>query len=485
MTTRAAVARGTPAPEAGAILGAVLCTLLALIMAALLVIMGYWALLVPFYGVLLLGTFLFPERFAFVVLGLGIAVEPGALDFTGPLANSLYEMPPALTNAFPMTVSPFELLLVITMVSLWFRTSRRKRDLPGVLWLVPVVYVLGFAYGYAMEGKPHLAYNEARGLLYGLCAFAIVLRLGIDHPRSVRWAILGGGLGLSIIVIIRYFFYLRPGIITVPPEAAFAHEDSPLLGIVFVVGCALLVRTRSMTPRLLLIGYELIVLVAVMASGRRSGFLVLFVGAVVMIWLLFPKRPHLVAVALVPIVTFGSLYLGAYWNKEYGALAQPARAIRSQFDPSARDESSDQYRVIEKLDVEQTIRSSRLFGVGFGRPFTEYARLPDLTSFWPLQAYTPHTNVLWLWLKMGVLGVSVMLAVWVLALKRCLVAYRARPRSEPVPVLPLILACALVMYLAYARVDLALVSARSFAPLAGIVAAALCLPGMPRKKEGP
>jgi hypothetical protein len=461
------------------LLGVAACIFATAIAAGLVAVLGYWALAVPFYLALVAGAAVAPRKFAFVFLGLCVAIEPSAIDFTRPVSVALYEMPPGFSHALGFTTSPVELLLLITVVSIYMRPSSRTRDLPAVVWLAPLVLAFGYVYGLSKGGVATIAYNESRGLIYAVVAFLIAIRMGLDHSSAIRRTILWGGGALAMIVILRYAFFLKAS--GVSSEDAFAHEDAAFLGIAFIAGCAFLIRARTHRERIFLVGYCMLLVAAEMASARRAGFLVLFVGGAVMVWLLLPKRPLAVLLVMIPVLTLGSAYVAAYWNKDYGALAQPARAIRSQISPSERDESSDLYRKIEKFDVEQTLHGSELFGIGFGRPFAQYQPLPPLSTFWSLQLYTPHTNVLWLWLKMGVLGITVFLSIWVLALKRCLVALRERPRADPVPVLPLVLACSLLMYLAYARVDLALVGSRSMAPLAAIVAVALCLPASRRR----
>ena len=116
-----------------------------------------------------------------------------------------------------------------------------------------------------------------------------------------------------------------------------------------------------------------------------------------------------------------------------------------------------------------------IFGIGFGREFTEYGALPRM-DWWALQFMTPHNDVLWLWLKMGIAGVGVMLGVWILAFKRCLLAFKASPRASPPPLAPLIVAAALVSFLAFAQFDLVLPGARSGMPFAAVLAAAFALP---------
>jgi len=168
-------------------------------------------------------------------------------------------------------------------------------------------------------------------------------------------------------------------------------------------------------------------------------------------------------------------YLAVYWNQDYGTIAQPARAIRSQFQPSGRDDSSDIYRTIEKYDVEQTIRYNRMFGVGFGRPFIQFQPLPDLTSFWPLQSYTSHQSVLWLWLKMGWLGISVFLGLVVVVLSRCLERMRGLATANADWAVAAVLFSATLAFIVYATVDLGFAGSRAAAPAAVLAALALGL----------
>ena len=50
-----------------------------------------------------------------------------------------------------------------------------------------------------------------------------------------------------------------------------------------------------------------------------------------------------------------------------------------------------------------TIKTAPLTGIGFGQAFFRYIEFLDLDGF-VFQYYTPHIQILWLWLKLGVLG---------------------------------------------------------------------------------
>jgi O-antigen ligase len=195
----------------------------------------------------------------------------------------------------------------------------------------------------------------------------------------------------------------------------------------------------------------------------------------------FPRRPMLVALLSVALLVGGSAYVAAFWNKEYGTTAQPARAIRSQIDPSARDDSSDLYRDIERYNLVQTIRANRVFGIGFGNQFGQYVSLPDLTSVWPLQFYTPHQNILWLWLKLGIAGISVMMAVFIAAMARCLRTIYRHPVLDDTWTTAAVVASGLLMFLMFSTVDVVLPATRGMVIMGVLMALAFGLPGAARQ----
>lgn len=476
MNTPAATVARPIAPLLGRLpWGWLICLALTVASVAAIRVLGVWALVLPVYGVTFAAAVLYPRGFAMLLLGAIIAIEPSAIDFTKPLSWALYTLPPELESFFPITVSPLEVLIALTALSLAVRPSGGSVSAPRLTALVPVLVAGGLVYGLARGGDVGIAYNEARGLIFGMVAYVMATRFGPRHARALPGVLFAGTTVLSLITITRYWFYVRDGSAPVGVEHAFAHDSAVFLGIGFVAATAMMLKARG-GGRTLLLLHNLLIVGAMMTSGRRSAMLMLLVAAMLMAFLLFPKRPGLVVALALPALVFGGAYMVSYWNVPDGTLAQPARAIRSQIDPSPRDRSSDAYREDEIVNLTETLRGSPVLGVGFGNPFEQVRELPDLTSFWPLQLYTSHQNILWLWLKMGIAGISVMLGIWTLAFARCLRSFRAVPRTLDVPVLPLVLAAALMMYLSYARIDIAFANTRSVAPLAIVVALAFSLP---------
>jgi O-antigen ligase len=444
------------------------------LIALLVAVLGLWAIAVPFYAAAFALAVLRPDRAAMTVLLLLVVVEPGAIDFTRGVSMAVWEMPPGLEHSLGFTTSPMELFILAATASSVVQI-RSRLSLPLVVWAFPLAVGAGMLHGIAAGGAPHLAYNEGRGLLIGIAAFVLFARtLPRDLVTFAKVTMFAEAL-LAAEILLRYVVYVRGGELTVPLEFAFTHEGSLVLGVGLLIGLVTLVEKRhAASTRLLLVAYALLLSLAMAATGRRAATLVLITGVVTLALLWFPRRPKLVIAAALPLALLAGVYLSVYWNKEYGAIAQPARAVRSQIDPSARDESSDVYRDIEKFDVVATIRGNRLLGVGFGRRFAQYQPLPDLERFWTLQFYTPHENVLWLWLKLGLPGIGVCVGVWLVALKRCLVAWHDAAcgfRHE----IAAVAFGTILMFVIYSTIDLGFVGVRSVVLFVAVLAFALSL----------
>lgn len=439
-------------------------------------IAGPAALLAPLIVACAIGVAAAPHNLLLVVLTAMIVLEPGAIDPSGNISPLLYALPAGV--GFPLSTSPIEIVIVLAAlfsVRHWDRLARLT--LPRLAFAIPVFIALGFVYGAMNGGLMNIGYNEARGLIFGTFVFVVVAS---SDPAQLQrlgvWMMVATG-ALAAIITWRYFAFVKPGNLEIPIEFAFAHESSLLLGIGLVSALTMFARSKVRGwQRVAMLGYCVLICVALVVSQRRAATLVAMVGSLTVCGLFVRKRPVMVAVVAIPLTIVFAAYMGAYWNKEYGAAAQPARAIRSQIDPSPRDESSDLYRDNERTNVIQTLRENTWFGVGFGRQFAQYKPLPNLESFWPLQYYTPHQNLLWLWLKLGFFGVSAFLAVVAIAVGRCV---RIVLRSEAVgdvEALAIITAATLLMFLAFATVDIALVGPRGTAPLAVALAIAFALP---------
>ncbi|MGH2371401.1 MAG: O-antigen ligase family protein, partial [Chloroflexota bacterium] len=194
-----------------------------------------------------------------------------------------------------------------------------------------------------------------------------------------------------------------------------------------------------------------------LATERRAGQIATMIAflAFALVFLAVHRKAFFL-IAL-PLLIGGAIYLPLFWNNT-SMVGQPARAIRSLYQPDERDAASNLYRLLEKINVRATIKSDPLRGVGFGREFLFVVSLPDL-SWWPFWHYMPHHNILWVWLKTGAFGFIIFWTLMGTAIAQA--AYFARVlRQREARVFALLALAGIISSLVFCWVDLGLVMNR-------------------------
>src|SRR5690606_23967814 len=118
-------------------------------------------LFIPLIATMAILAVLFPRTFVYVLLAGAVILEPDAIDFTGPVADALFALPDGLKSIIPITTSPLELWLVAVAASLWLRGRGNRTEmppLPRLVFAVPLVILLGLAWGARNGGDLPLAY---------------------------------------------------------------------------------------------------------------------------------------------------------------------------------------------------------------------------------------------------------------------------------------------------------------------------------------
>jgi hypothetical protein len=237
------------------------------------------------------------------------------------------------------------------------------------------------------------------------------------------------------------------------PESFIGHEASYFFVIYFVLVIALWLfhqpgRLRTLTTRMLPI-----VIFANLVNDRRAAYLMAG-GAIMAIGVIAyhgaPKARRVLGRCVVLLVLVSAVYFPVMWNGS-GSISQPARAVRSQISPSARDASSDIYRVQENADLKLNIKQGGLLGKGFGVKIDYALPIIDISSIDALIAYIPHNDVLDVMMRMGVLGG---VAMWFLIGAGIIAGCRmARYSQAEFAVVGAVLAAALVAYALMGAVD--------------------------------
>ena len=384
----------------------------------------------PFLGLslavimlILLGWLIRPRATLYATLFL-TAISDLVTVWWFPFAKNLSSRESISFVADALTISPLEITLYLGLVvSCLRRYANTGTIIPRTPLTWPLVTFTAFvAYGYARGldagGDLRIAVIEGRALFYVLLVFVIVVNECSDriHLRWAMWAVIAGVVVQSLLSI-DYLNRLDP---RERDSLQGLNEHGSALGhnlvTVMMIGL-LLLHVRRPLIKWALVAALVPTVYVFFVSQRRSGVAALVVAGAIMAITLLWRRPR----AFWLIVPFLALlvtgYVAAFWNST-SSLAFPAQAIKSIIAPesaSAEDRSSDLYRLIEAYDVNYTIRTSPLLGLGFGRQFYRPVFLPDISVF-GLNAYVPHNNVLWIWIKTGFGGFAAMFYVFAKAI---------------------------------------------------------------------
>jgi hypothetical protein len=406
-----------------------------------------------------------PRVGLYVAFGLVLLFEGGGLDslmLPGTYLHGTLGGTSGLTGAI---ASPLELLLVL-ICGVWLArgiASGRMEFRGGRLFWPMLLFfaalVFGMVRGPLGGGSLYTAFWEGRFLFYVvICYFlaANIIRTRRHVAMLTTLTVLATGL-FAIEGVYRRLVLIDTGQLGTVREAYYSHEDVIFLGTAILVVLAQQVFGAARGRRLLGLLLTSAVIFTLLASERRAGYIALLVAFLAFSIVLLVTHQKAFFFLAIPLLIGFAVYLPLFWN-DTSMAGQPARAIRSLYDPDPRDASSNLARDIEKVNVRATIASNPLMGVGFGQEYLIVVPGPDI-SFWPLWRYETHANILWVWLKTGAFG---FIAFWVLmgtAIAQA--SYFARTLHEPeTRIFALLVLAGIITTLIFCYVDLGLSSGR-------------------------
>jgi len=348
-------------------------------------------------------------------------------------------------------VTPADLLLLMLLV-IWLlkRGTSATRPLPRspvrtAIVAVLVAVAVGVAVGLAHHGSLRIALMEVRPYVYLATTFLLASVLLTTHAamRALLWTFVlcSGFKAAQGLVIFMSARHLDPR-----PEAVLGHEEAFFFGLfvfltlglwLFQIKGALRTTATALLP---------IVIAGDLVNSRRTAWLILAVGIVALVAIGFaclPSRRSFLKRLVVVLALVTAVYLPAYWNHT-GGLAGPAEAIHSFIKADPRDAASDLYRVQEDANLKLNIREGAPFGKGFGVPIDYALPIVNISTIDPLIAYIPHNGVLYVFMRMGVLGA---VAFWSLLGAGIVGGCRlARCRDRELALIGALLVCGLLAY---------------------------------------
>ncbi len=400
-----------------------------------------------------------------VAFGMVVLFEDGRLDqlmlpgayFYGGLGNWV-----GLGGILP---SPLEVLLLLTTGS-WLAAgiARRRLDFRGgrlhrpmLLFLAALLF--GVLRGIVAGAALNYVLWECRFLFYAVICYFLAANTvrRWAHVRHLITILLIAATLFAVEGAYRKIALIDPGRLGVIPEFAYSHETVIFLGTLLLVVVAQQTFGAPRWQRFFGLGAALIGGYTLLATERRAGFIALLVAFLALAMVLsVTKRKAFIWFAVPALVAF-AIYLPLFWNNT-GTFGQPARAVRSLYQPDPRDAASNLDRELEKINIQATIHANPLLGVGFGREFLFVVGMPDM-SWWPLWHYEPHNNVFWIWLKTGLAGFICFLTLMGCAIARAAHTIKSArlPEARVFGVLTL---SALTSALVFSYVDLSLTGPR-------------------------
>jgi hypothetical protein len=390
-------------------------------------------LLVPVCALIVFATvgvaWQYPQSTYYVMLTGACVVETYAINLKDSVTdqiplfwdiNTAVQVYFRLNNFHGIALSFFEIYMLVAALS-WVLHGvidhTLKLDL-GTLILPISLYIVcvigGLLNGFATGGVFNIELFEVRAQFYFLFAYLMAVNATKDVKAQLGVLLWTSALAIGFKgLLCSYRFIVTFKGSTIPEIGIGAHEES------FFFDCFifqfLVLKMTSILPKLRRVMLYLMpfVILANLANQRRAATAALVLALIVMLVLgavALPKRRRAIGIAALFIAGVLAIYLPVFWNGT-GTIAQPARAIKSQFSPDPRDASSNAYRDAENSNLMYTMRSSPILGYGFGKPIREDVKMVDLTSVDPLIHYMTHDQILWVWMRLGTIGFY---AFWVM-----------------------------------------------------------------------
>jgi O-antigen ligase len=315
-----------------------------------------------------------------------------------------------------VSITPFELLLV-SVILIWIASSvaqRRPLELPkgpivSAYAIYAAVVIAAEVRGLASGGPYLTTLWELRPQAYALVAFFLTSSLVRSRGDLIRLA----SIFLSVVALkaliadYRYLVTLHGDYSGV--EAVMAHEESYFFALFLVGALAAALWCRRRWILISVIGLTPAVMLALIVNQRRAGVIALAagIGLLLVLGIRFDlaKRRHLAVGSVLGVIAF-ALLLGIFWDHQSGVLGGFVRPFHSFYQPDPRDFLSNAYRQAENQNLLLTVRSSPIFGIGFGLPMLYVYPMADISKQYPLWNIIPHNTVLWIGMRMGVIGLA-------------------------------------------------------------------------------
>jgi hypothetical protein len=318
-----------------------------------------------------------------------------------------------------LPINLVEILLGIAAVFAGLRAAfnhQNKVHLGPLFWPIAAYIcfvILGWVNGMATGGDFKISLQEVRPQFYFFIAYLMavnVVRTPAHLQRAYWIAVLGIGLKGIIYTVRRFTVFAN---MPVPEQGVGSHEEAfffDCFEMLLMVLSFCKIHKHLRTVMWLLIPF---VVLGNLATNRRAGTAAITIVIPILMLVVhraLPERRKLITVAGIAMAILFPIYYFSFKNSD-SMLGQPARAISSQFSPTDRDASSNEYRDAENADLYATIKLAPLHGYGYGKRMLHVVPIADISNAYEWWDIMTHNQVLWIWMRLGTFG---MLSFWMM-----------------------------------------------------------------------
>jgi len=320
-------------------------------------------------------------------------------------------------KALPINIPEVLLFITACMAGIHAAFNRHGKILLGPLCWPIFAYIcfvtIGWMNGMATGGDFKISLQEVRPQFYFFIAYLMAFNI-VRTPRHLLrlYWIMALCIGLKGIIYTIRRNTVFAGM-ALPDQGVGSHEEAFLFDcfimlLVVMSFCGL--HKRLKTAMWFLLPF---VVMGNLATNRRAGtaaFILVFPILLLAAHRVLPKRRKLISAFSLAVAILGPIYYFTFRHSE-SMLAQPARAIASQFEANPRDASSNAYRDAENADLMATIHLAPIQGYGYGKRMLHVAPIADISKEYDWWDIMTHNQVLWVWMRVGSFG---MFSFWMM-----------------------------------------------------------------------
>ncbi len=369
--------------------------------------------------------------------------SPAPDEFTGKTffflnINTIFQSRGVAMEGMPVSI--FEVILGTAGLSSLFQGifGKRVRIQLGTLFPAMATYLLmvtlNYIRGWADGSDYHIMLQEVRAQFYLAIAYLMALNM-VEERKDIGRILWFSALCIGLKgILYTYRRYITLGNGEIGDQGVGSHEEAFFFNC--FVGLLLTLWLCRYQPKLTRLMWVLLptTVLGFLATNRRAGTAGFIVAVPVIILAAYrglPERRRLAAILGILCVTLGPAYYHTFKNSS-SQIAQPARAVKSHFEPDERDAASNAYRDAENANIMATVKQSlptTLFGYGYGKPFFKVFPMVDIGNLYDKWDILPHNQILWIWMRTGFVGLLAFFALVSTALIRCMQVLR-RPSGD-------------------------------------------------------